>query len=323
LRRKHVDDTMPCTVLDDGVFISGVVEKTVASFDGTPLHVQIVDDAPGEERPALLLVNGLGATIVTWHLVIARFRKAFRIVCFDTRGLHRSGRPLGGKAALDVVDHARDVVAVADATGLGRFHALGWSMGVQVLVEATRLLGDRLLTLVLHNGVAGRAFADVLGSKNLGRLIEPVLAGVDRNVSTLGGPIERAVAAVVDHRLFVVACVRLGLAHHDIDAPTFRAAASGFKQVDVDVFVTILRHLGRHNGWDALPLIHAPVVVVAGSNDRMTPLSTMQRMARHMPRGELAVLSAGTHYAALELPDLFHDALLTFWQRHGVLGESA
>ncbi|MDP2339449.1 MAG: alpha/beta hydrolase [Deltaproteobacteria bacterium] len=300
-----------------------MVERTVASFDGTPLHVQVIDDAPGTDRPDLMLVNGLGATIVTWRLVIARFRKAFRIVCFDTRGLHRSGRPLGGKAALDVVDHARDVVAVADAVGFTRFHAMGWSMGVQVLVEATRLLGDRLITLCLHNGVAGRAFADVLGSKNVGRLIEPMLAGVDRNVSSFGRPIERAVAAVVDHRLFVIAAIRLGLAHHDIHAPTFRAAAAGFKQVDVDVFLTILRHLGRHDGWDALPLIQHPVFVVAGSNDRMTPLSTMQRMAKHMPRGELSVLSAGTHYAALELPDLFHEALLSFWQRHGVLGESA
>ncbi len=307
----------------DDLDIPGVAQRSVASFDGTPLHVQIVDDAPDERRPNLLLVNGLGATITTWRLVIARFRSSFRIVCFDTRGLHRSGRPLGGKAALDVVDHARDVVAVADAMGWQRFHALGWSMGVQVLIEATRILRDRLITLALHNGVAGRTFDDVLGNKGLGRLVDPLLAGFDRNVATVARPIERAVAAAVDHRLFVLVAVRLGLAHPDIHAPTFRAAAQGFKDVDIDVFVAILRHLGRHDGWDALAEIRSPVVVVAGANDRMTPLSTMRRMAALMPRGELAVLPAGSHYAALEVPDLFHDALLSFWQRHGVFGEPA
>ena len=303
--------------------IPGVIERSVASFDGTPLHVQIIDDAPDDDRPGLLLANGLGSSIVTWRLVIARFRSSFRIACFDNRGLHRSGRPLGGKAALDVVDHAHDVVAVADAVGFRSFHAMGWSMGVQVLVEASRLLGDRLLTLVLHNGVAGRAFADVLGSPRLGRLIDPLLAAVDVNTSVVGRPIERAVAALVSHRHFVPAFIRLGLAHHELHAPTFRAAAHGFTGLDVDIFVTILRHLGRHDGWDALPLIRSPVVVVAGTHDRLTPLRGMERMARIIPRGELALLAAGTHYAALELPHLFHDALLEFWQRHGVLGDTA
>ena len=300
-----------------------MVSRTVSSFDGTPVNVQIIDDAVAQNadrRPDLMLVNGLGASILTWRLLIERFRSSFRIVCFDTRGLHGSGRPLGGKAALDVGAHARDVVAVADAVGFGSFHALGWSMGVQVLVEATRLLGDRLLTLALHNGVAGRAFADLGGHASVGRLIDPMLAGLDANGATLGRPLERVVAAIVDHPSLVPVLLRLGLAHHDLHRPTFQAAAKGFKSLDLDVFVTILRHLGRHDGWDALPLITAPTLVIAGSNDLITPLRTMQRMAREIPFGELAVLSSGTHYASLEVPDLFHDALLSFWQRHGIVG---
>lgn len=300
--------------------IPGLRERFVASFDGTPLCVQIVDDAPDEERPALVLVNGLGATVVTWRLLIERFRHTFRFVSFDTRGLHRSGRPLGGAAALDVAAHAKDVVAVADAVGLDKLHALGWSMGVQVLVEAAPLLGARLLTLGLHNGVAGHAFKDIpgvaVGGAVSARVVDEALAFVGRH----SVPVERIVKALVDHPALIQSFMAVGLVHQDLDRPTFAAAAAGFKDLDVDVFVSILRHLGRHDGWRALDVIHAPTLVVAGANDRMTRLSTMQRVVDRLPRGELAVLPHGTHYAALEMPSLFHDALAAFWHKHGALG---
>lgn len=308
--------------------IPGLRERFVASFDGTPLCVQVIDDpldgpidgpSSTREKPKLLLVNGIGVTVAGWRLTVARFRKDFTIVSFDTRGLHRSGRPVGGAAALDVDAHARDVVAVADAMGFTRFHALGWSMGVQVLIEAAKLLGDRLQTLALHNGVAGLVFSGLLGATLgtavFGKVVDPVLARAAKHT----GFIERCVQLVTHHPALVPTFVRTGFLHHAIDDATFVAMARSYTNLDVEVFCTILRHLGRHDAWDALPAIAVPVIVVAGSNDRLTPLSTMQRMVARLPRAELVVLSAGTHYACMELPGMFHDALAVFWQKHGVL----
>lgn len=302
------------------VAIPGLREIFIASFDGTPLCVQIVDDEPERERPGLLLVNGLGATVVTWRLAIERFRSLFRIVSFDTRGLHKSGRPLGGCAALDVDAHARDVVAVADAVAFDRFHALGWSMGVQVLIEAAPLLGDRLLTLGLHNGVAGYVFADLPGVGLAGSggaaVVDAALAAMARS----SGSVERLVSLVADEPALIRAFMALGFVHPDLDRETFGIVAAGFKKLDAEVFITILRHLGRHNAWNNLPGIAAPTLVIAGANDRMTRLTTMRRMVERLPRGELAVLADGTHYAALEQPRLFHDALNAFWQKHATPG---
>ncbi len=306
------------------VDIPGMVRRTVPSFDGTPLAVQVVDDHPGGPQPALLLVNGLGATIVAYRLVIERFRSQFRIACFDTRGLFSSGRPVGGAAALTVDAHARDAIAVADALGWRRFHALGWSMGVQVLVEAARLLvaagqGDRLATLALHNGVAGRAFAGLGGHPVVARLIAPWVPPLLRGMQAADGAVAAATALLVQRPWLIPLFVRAGLVRDSIDRPTFGAAAAGFASLDVDTFATILAGLGEHDAWAALPRIATPTLVVAGSHDRMTPLSAMELMASSLPRGALAVLPSGTHYAALELPTLFHEALARFWRTEGVV----
>jgi pimeloyl-ACP methyl ester carboxylesterase len=310
--------------VNDDVVIPGLVRRTLPSFDGTPLSVQVVDDHPGDERPALLLVNGLGATVVAWRLVIADFRRHFRIACFDTRGLFGSGRPVGGAAALSVDAHARDALAVVDALGWRRFHALGWSMGVQVLVEAARLLhlegrGERLQSLALHNGVAGQAFAGLGGHPAVARVLAPLVLPVLDGMARWDGAVSQATAALVRRPWLVPAFVSFGLVRESIDRPTFQAAAAGFAELDVPTFTSILAHLDAHDAWAALPSIDTPVVVIAGSHDRMTPLSSMQRMAAALPRASLEVLPSGTHYAALELPALFHDALARFWRAAGAL----
>ncbi|MBM4281413.1 MAG: alpha/beta hydrolase [Deltaproteobacteria bacterium] len=310
-------------VVSHDVVIPGMVRRSVPSFDGTPLSVQVVDDHPGGAQPSLLLVNGLGATVVAYRLLIERFRPYFRIACFDTRGLFASGRPVGGAPALAVSAHAKDAVAVADALGWRRFHALGWSMGVQVLLEAARILEDggqreRLATLTLHNGVAGRAFDGLGGhpvvARALASLVPPLLSGM----KAADGVVAALTARLVHRSWLVPLFVRAGLVRDSIDRPTFRAAAAGFAALDVDTFATILGHLGAHDAWPALPRIGVPTLIVAGSHDRMTPLLAMERMARALPRGELAVLQSGTHYAALEQPAQFHDALARFWQAQGV-----
>lgn len=314
---------MPAVDVD--VVIPGLRERFVDSFDGTPLCVQIVDDAPELQRPGLLIVNGLGATLLTWRLTVERFRRHFKIVSFDTRGLHKSGRPLGGAGALDVDAHARDVVAVADAVGFDRFHALGWSMGVQVLVEAAPLLRGRLLTLALHNGVAGRVFDDLPGMRRAGargaRAFDQVLARLSHN----SGAVERVVSFVADHPSLIPAFVRVGLVQPELDERTFTSAARGYKNLDGELFLTILRHLGKHDAWGRLADVDVPALVVAGQKDKLTTLATMKQMVERLPRGELAVLDVGSHFSLMEhCAATMNDALAQFWSRHGVVvGQAA
>ena len=93
--------------------------------------------------PTLLLVNGLGGTVVTYAHLLRRCRAFFRVVCVDTRGLHGSGRPVGGPTSREVPFHAEDVIAVADGVGVDagtQFAAIGLPDEFQRVVIASGVM---------------------------------------------------------------------------------------------------------------------------------------------------------------------------------------
>lgn len=289
--------------------------QVVTSFDGTPLGVQTVSsaDTPAD-APVLLLANGLGATVTAYRFLLSRFSRTFRFVSWDYRGLHASGRPVGGYGTLDVEHHAKDALAVLDALELDEIHALGWSMGVQVLIELYRAAGDRFATLVLHNGVAGRPWDSVAGTERFKQLMDPVLAAGQR----IDFLLERAVARVVDWPGFLPLAIRAGMVNAQLDRAVFLDVAAGFKSLDMHLYVELLRRLGRHDGFDVLPGIDVPTLILQGDKDMFTPLMVAERMARTIPGAQLTVLPGGTHYAAVEMPHLLNEHLTRFWEVAGL-----
>lgn len=289
--------------------------QVVTSFDGTPLGVQTVSspDTPAD-APVLLLANGLGATVTAYRFLLSRFSRTFRFVSWDYRGLYGSGRPVGGYDSLDVASHAKDALAVLDALDLDEVHALGWSMGVQVLIELYREAPDRFATLVLHNGVAGRPWDSVAGTELFKELMDPVLEASQR-VDFL---IERAVARVIDWQGFLPLAMRVGLVSRELDREVFLDVASGFKSLDMHLYLELLRRLGRHDAFDVLPQIAVPTLILQGAKDVLTPLAIAERMARTIPGAQLEVLPGGTHYAAVEMPQLLNRHLARFWDVAGL-----
>ena len=297
------------------MFSFSLSRQTVTSFDGTPISVQTVTSADTPpDAPVLLLANGLGATVTAYRYLLTRFSRTFRFVSWDYRGLYGSGRPVGGYATLDVEHHAKDALAVLEALEIEEAHALGWSMGVQVLIELYRAAPDRFATLVLHNGVAGRPWDSVAGTTLFKALMDPVLEASQR-VDFL---IERAVARVVDWQGFLPLAIRTGLVSGQLDREVFLDVAGGFKSLDMHLYVELLRRLGRHDGFDVLPGINVPTLILQGAKDVFTPVVVAERMARTIPGAQLTVLPGGTHYAAVEMPHLLNQHLARFWDVAGL-----
>ena len=71
------------------------------------------------------------------------------------RGLYGSSLPADPNA-LRITDHARDGLHLLKEEGADRAAILGWSMGVQVGLEMFRAAPERVASLAMLNGVAGR-----------------------------------------------------------------------------------------------------------------------------------------------------------------------
>ena len=96
--------------------------------------------------PAILLIRGLGTQLIEWSpvLIDAMCAGGLRVVVFDNRDVGRSSRLDADYALSDMAD---DVVALADALEIDRFHVFGISLGGMVAQLVAVQHPRRLLSL--------------------------------------------------------------------------------------------------------------------------------------------------------------------------------
>ena len=123
----------------------------------------------------LMLIHGVACTAeLNWGKVLAPLARHFRVVAADLRG-HGDGIRAGSRFRLE--DCADDIAALAGSLGIGRFAAVGYSMGSMV----AQLLYKRHPSLVSGLVLCSTA-RNVLGSplEKLAALALPASAAAIR-----------------------------------------------------------------------------------------------------------------------------------------------
>ncbi|MBZ0115420.1 MAG: alpha/beta hydrolase, partial [Sandaracinaceae bacterium] len=290
-----------------------VEEQFVRSFDGTGLACH----SAGRGRP-VLLANGLGGSWKAWTHQIQYFLDRYRFVSWDYRGLYRSRAP-SDREALQVDVHARDAVAVLDALGIEQTSIFGWSMGVQVGLEIFRQAPDRVKALVLINGVAGAPWESVFNLPAAGKVVPHVIDLLVR----MPGLTHQVTERVVQWPETIGWAKRLGLAGRTLDEEIFAQLAGSFAGLDMELYMRMLGQLGEHDARDVLEEVDVPVLVVAGDRDLFTPKGAAQEMAKRIRGAELLVVPGGTHYVAVEYPELVNLRVEKFFHERGYAPEPA
>jgi pimeloyl-ACP methyl ester carboxylesterase len=284
-----------------------VEEHGIQSFDGTSLAYHTV----GQGRP-ILLCNGLGGSFMAWTHQITHFRADYRFLSWDYRGLYQSGPP-PDPDALQVEAQARDGLAVLEAEGVSKTAIVGWSMGVQVALEIFRRAPERVACLVLLNGVAGEPWNTVMNFRWMARVLPPALRalgaatwlteGVTRRVATMPEAVQWA--------------KRLGLASSTLDEDVFAEIARSFRHLDMRTYMRTLELLGEHDAHDVLPEVDVPTLMIAGDRDLFTPKAAAKRIVASIAGAELLVVPGGTHYVAVEYPELVNLRIEKFFRERG------
>jgi len=284
-----------------------VEERRFASFDGT----EIAYFALGEGRP-ILLCNGLGGGWEAWTHQIQYFRDRYRLLSWDYRGLFGSEAPADADA-LAIADHAKDALHLLRHEGADRAAVFGFSMGVQVGLEMFRAAPDKVASLAMINGVAGTPWDYVFNLNLVGRLLPPFLRGL----RSMPGTIEAVVRRVTRLPDAAEWAKRIGLAAGTLDEQVASELIAKFRTLDMDAFIRLLQRLGEHDGWDLLPLIDVPSLIITGSRDVFTPRSAAERMARRIRGAEIMIIPGATHYAMLEYPEMVNLRLEKFLRERG------
>jgi len=287
--------------------------RRVKSFDGTTIAYHATRP-PFKGAPAIVLANGLGGPYLAWRDQIDFFLDRYRIVTWDYRGLYASERPPDdGPEAFAVERHVRDLQAILSAEGIERASLVGWSMGVQVVLEAFRRLRGVARNLVLLSGTFGRPL-DTLSPLPGARVVLPSLVRAARLAHGLATQVTRRAAGQPES---VAWLKRMGLIGPTLDDEVFAELVHAFSQMDMDGYFRNLGALGEHTAEDVLESIDVPALVITGDRDTFTPPDLARAMTRRIPGAAILVVRGGTHYTAVEFPELVNLRIERFFREHG------
>jgi len=246
-----------------------------------------VRDIPGPAgAPTVVLLHGLGATArLNWGPSFRPLSRHFRVLALDHRG---HGRGLRTRR-FRLEDCADDAVHAAEARGVERFAAAGYSMGGPIASLAWRRHPDRVAGLVLC--ATARHFA-ARPVARAARLLLPLAEGGARLVPALAHRrlLERMLARV-EHPELRERIRQEFIGHHP--ATVIQAAGA----------------LGRFSSHDWIGSVRVPVAVVVTTRDDLVPPVRQRKLAASIPGAEVFEVE-GDHGACVAVPERFTPALV-------------
>lgn len=293
--------------------LADVQPRTLQTDDGVELYYEVLDVA-GPEAPALLLANGLGGKLYAWEPLLERFAETYRIVTWDYRGLFRSTRPARMKD-LSIRDHAADAFRLLDAEGIDRAAAIvGWSMGVQVGLEAALERPERIGRLVLLNGTFGHAFQSALQPwvrvSGVPRLLHATVERLTHPDSWVASGI-RSLACTKAHTRAVGLLLRTLFGNPRLE-DMYRQYVHDVFGSSFPIYMRLFQELDAHSVYHQLPEVVQRTLVISGGIDWLTPANRSFAVARRIPRAEHLHLLLGSHFALIEQSDRVMDRIEAF-----------
>jgi len=252
--------------------------------------IQIAYKEFGRGYP-LVLIMGYSGTMDIWDAVMLKdLSRSFRVIIFDNRGM-------GGSTATDkeftIELFAQDTAHFMDALGLKRSHVLGYSMGTGIAQELALQYPEKVNKLILYA-------ADCGGSE----AIPPAPEVMRQLTDTSGSPKER------EERL-----IRLMLPEKWLkDTPDYRRLLPRVKETSS--MANIDRQTKAMEDWrgccSRLPMIVQDTLLIAGTDDVLTPPGNSLMMVQRIPRAWLVQLDGGGHGVMYQRPRQFARILITF-----------
>jgi pimeloyl-ACP methyl ester carboxylesterase len=274
--------------------------------DGTRLYVRH-RKGPSPDGVTAILCDGIACDGFIWKYLWDDLARLVDVAHWNYRGHGRSALP-ADSTQIELVDHASDLDAVRRAVGDGEVVLFGHSMGCQVALEGYRLRPEKVRGIVLVCGSSGRITHTFKGTNVMAEWLPRVIERVEAFPE-----IARAIWSRVPPEL----ALQIALATGEVDKAAIRPDdlmpyMKHMVDIDVPMFLRMLRSAGDHSALDLLPKVEVPALVIAGDRDTFTPPRYAEEMAAAMPQAELLMVQGGTHVAPLERVELVNQRIEKF-----------
>jgi len=262
-------------------------------LDGLAVHY--VDRGQG---PALVLIHGLGGSMLNFRYNIAALSERCRVVALDLKGFGYSARPAG--ADYSQTAQARLVAGVMDRLGIERADVLGHSLGAATALRLAALFPQRVTRLVLVAGVP---------PLSAGGGVPPLGDAVLRPFLRLG------TALALHQPALRLALLRSGFFDPSFLTPEMREEFRCIARIrgTVEAIVSVLLDSSRDEPLD-LGQVRQPTLLLWGAGDRAMGLRFARWFEARLPNARLRVVDRARHMVIEERADESNAAILAFLQ---------
>jgi len=261
------------------------VEGTVPTGDGGTLHYL----ERGSGRP-LVLLHGITLRADVWAPQLHQLADRYRVIAVDLRG---HGGSVAGSSGYGMGPLGDDVATVLESLDLRDAVVVGHSMGGMGLMQFCG------------------AHPDVLGAR-----VAALVFMATRAHQVVPAHLRRAAIRLAEGRQAVVDAGRPlpkppGLGPRFVrpafgDRPSRRAlalVAEMVEEMDDTALLTTARGLLDHDARIALQATATPSLVLVGSRDLLTPVSSARHLAGLLPNTRLVLFPRAGHQLMQERPE--------------------
>ncbi len=249
----------------------------------------------GQGEP-LVLIMGYAGDKTGWMFQTRAFKRHFRVVTFDNRGVGKSDKPAGAYSTKMMAD---DTVGLMDHLGIEKAHILGVSMGGMIAQEIAINYPERVNKLILGCTAAGRSESSGMSPEF------PRALGLGDNYTddeVRGLPVVKVLNSL------------LSSAFNKCIYRTLLAALAKIliRLVSTTGLTGQLEAVMGQDTFDRLPAIQAPTLVMTGTGDRIIMPASSEVLANGIPGARLVKFEGGSHAFFVEMRGEFNREVLDF-----------
>jgi len=254
----------------------------LAKLDGINLNYKV--DGQGEP---LVMIMGFGAPMSIGMNQVPFFKKYYRVITFDNRGVGKSDKPQGPYSTKMMAD---DTVKLMDHLGIEKAHVIGASMGGMIAQEVAINYPQKVRKLVLACTYAS----------------QDETSGDTEELAKLWQQNQQKTPSAM-----------IGLS---FNKPLYKYAFGALARINMKFFgaADMVGVAGqseacrKHNTLERLPLITAPTLVIVGTKDRIIKPVSSEVIAGKIPNAKLVKVEGGSHCFFIEMKNVFNREILSF-----------
>jgi pimeloyl-ACP methyl ester carboxylesterase len=268
---------------------SSLAERLLAVYSQQKVSTRrgIISYREAGAGPALCLLHGISSQSGSWVHQLDALAPRFHVIAWDAPGYGDSDRlPANAPAASD---YAESLAGLLDALGIDRTLLVGSSFGALIAGAFAATRPDRVMGLALLSPAGGYGLSDISER-------EAKLAGRLQRLARLGpqGLAQDLPAGMLSQRASTEARALAAWS-------TARIRPDGYSQA--------ARTLADGRLIEDARKYPGPVLVIAGTEDRITPSAGSEAIARAFQHGTFRLVENAGHLCHLDLPALINSVI--------------